>query len=165
MLAIKTSLKCTSLVCCIIFLSFCGNLKAQDLWQEQDPWEGVPEYYKNWDYPDFQFPNNLSTWEKDRLQVRATLMELLGDIPARPKNPKVQVLSKEERNGYTFEKFVIDNEVDSPIPGYLAIPTHVKGKVPVVLGLHGHGSSKDNILDRKSTRLNSSHVRISYAVF
>src|SRR5690606_3785109 len=30
------------------------------------------------------------------------------------------------------------------------IPTNVKGKVPVVLGLHGHGSSKDNIFGADS---------------
>lgn len=124
--------------------------QEENLWKEQDPWEGVPEYYQNWDYPDFEFPDNLNTWKKDRLQVRNTLTDLLGDIPARPKNPKVEILYKEERNGYTFEKFVIDNEVDSPIPGYLAIPTHVKGKVPVVVGLHGHGSSKDNIFGSDS---------------
>ena len=31
------------------------------------------------------------------------------------------------------------------MPGYLAIPTNVKGKVPVILALHGHGSSKDHV--------------------
>ena len=145
---------CRSLILvAFIFLSLSsGKLYAQEesLWKEQDPWEGVPEYYQNWDYPDFEFPDNLNTWKKDRLQVRNTLTDLLGDIPARPKNPKVEILYKEERNGYNFEKFVIDNEVDSPIPGYLAIPTHVKGKVPVVVGLHGHGSSKDNIFGSDS---------------
>jgi dienelactone hydrolase len=118
---------------------------TENLWKEQDPWEGVPEYYQEWVYPDFEFPNELSTWKRERTQVKKTLEGLLGDIPARPKELKVKTILKEEKNGYTLEKFVIDNGIDSWIPGYLAIPTHVKGKFPVVLGLHGHGSSKDNI--------------------
>ncbi|MEX2569384.1 MAG: alpha/beta hydrolase family protein [Cyclobacteriaceae bacterium] len=118
---------------------------SDNLWQEQVPWEGVPDYFQNWDYPDFQFPKKLGLWEKESIQVRTTLKELLGDIPERPQDLMVETIIKEERNGYIFEKFVIDNGIDSPIPGYLAIPTNVEGKVPVVLGLHGHGSSKDNI--------------------
>lgn len=122
----------------------------EDLWKEQKPWEGVPEHYQQWDYPDFTFPKELSVWEQERTQVRETLEQLLGDIPARPTQLKVEIVSKETRNGYTFEKFIIDNGVDSYIPGYLAIPTHVKGKVPVVVGLHGHGSSKDNVFGSDS---------------
>jgi dienelactone hydrolase len=116
---------------------------TEAFWQE--PFEGVPEHYQKWNYPDFQFPADLSTWKKERLTVRETLGQLLGDIPSRPKQLKVRTISKENRNGYTFEKFVIDNEVDGFIPGYLAIPVGVKGKVPLVIGLHGHGSSKDNV--------------------
>lgn len=115
----------------------------QDFWQEA--FEGVPEHYRQWKFPDFQFPANLNTWKKERLEVRETLVDLLGDIPARPKKLNVKIVSRENRNGYTFEKFLIDNEVDGWIPGYLAIPTGLKGKAPVVLGMHGHGSSKDNI--------------------
>lgn len=116
----------------------------------QDPWEGVPEHYRNWTYPDFQFPENLSEWEKERLKVRETLTKLLGDIPPRPEQMNVKILFREEKNGYILEKFLIDNELDSWIPGYIAIPTNVKGKVPVILGMHGHGSSKDNIFGSDS---------------
>ncbi|MEX2514327.1 MAG: alpha/beta hydrolase family protein [Cyclobacteriaceae bacterium] len=123
---------------------------ADNLWEEQDPWEGVPDYYQNWNFPDFQFPGNVDQWKEERIQVRETLRELLGEIPPRPENLQVEIVFKEERNGYTFEKFVIDNGIDSKVPGYLAIPTHEKGKVPVVVGLHGHGSSKDNIFGSDS---------------
>ncbi len=115
----------------------------KDIWQE--PWEGVPEYYRQWPYPDFQFPADLPEWKDKRLSVRETLMLLLGEIPTRPQNLKIKTLLREERNGYIFEKFLIDNGVDSWIPGYLAIPAGAKGKVPVILGMHGHSSSKDNI--------------------
>src|SRR5690554_4161604 len=38
-------------------------------------------------------------------------------------------------------------------------------KLPEVLECYLMGGANDFLLDRKSTRLNSSHVRISYAVF
>jgi dienelactone hydrolase len=135
-----------------LLMTFCFNslrLLSQstkaitDFWQE--PWEGVPEHYQKWDYPDFQFPDKLSTWKNDRIEVRETIQKLLGDIPTRPNHLKVKTVFREERNGYILEKFLIDNEVDSWVPGYLAIPTNVEGKVPVIIGLHGRGSSKDNI--------------------
>lgn len=125
--------------------TICGQQSGsgESVWQE--PWEGVPEYYRNWKYPDFSFPENLTAWKDQRLQVRETLENLIGEIPPRPSLPNVRTLSRVEKNGYILEKFVIDNETDSWIPGYLAIPANAKGKVPVIIGLHGHGSSKDNI--------------------
>jgi dienelactone hydrolase len=125
------------------------TIETADYWQE--PWDGVPEHYRNWNYPDFQFPNRLSVWNKERIKVRETLQSLLGEIPARPRELKVKTISREEKNGYVLEKFLINNEVDSWIPGYIAIPANVKGKVPVILGLHGHGSSKDNIFGFNTT--------------
>lgn len=116
---------------------------SDQFWQE--PFEGVPEPYQKWDFPDFNFPLDVKTWNKERIKVRETLTDLLGQIPARPKQLKVKTVSRENKNGYVLEKFLIDNEVDGWIPGYLAIPTGVKGKVPVVLGMHGHSSSKDNV--------------------
>ena len=120
----------------------------ENIWQE--PWEGVPEYYRKWAYPDFHFPDNLSTWKKERTKVKETLWKLLGEIPPRPMQLKVKTVFREERNGYILEKFIIDNEVDSWIPGYLAIPSNIKGKVPVIVGLHGHSSSKENIFGSDS---------------
>jgi len=121
-------------------------VSAQDtLWREQAPWEGVPEYYRKWNYPDFSFPANLNAWNKERPKIQDTLKMLLGDIPPRPKQLKVQTVYKKQLNGYTLEKLLIDNEVDGWIPALLAIPTNVKGKVPVVLSLHGSSNNKDNI--------------------
>lgn len=119
--------------------------QEKELWQEQTPWEGVPEHYQEWIFPEYQFPTNVNRWKTERTEVRKTLEELLGAVPERPKNPEVRILYKKEMESYTLEKFLINNEVDSWIPGYLAIPKNVKGKVPVILSMHGHGSSKDNI--------------------
>lgn len=140
---------CFFLVLCLnIQLLAQGSSPTNDVWQE--PWKGVPEYYQKWTYPDFQFPSELATWEDERLLVRDTIRRLLGKLPPRPKQLKINMISREEKNGYILEKFIIDNEVDSWIPGYLAIPTHVEGKVPVILAMHGHGSSKENILGSSS---------------
>lgn len=133
-----------------LFLLTTSIIQAQStpkdtLWKEQTAWEGVPAYYKNWNYPDFQFPATLSAWKKKRPEVYDTVLFLLGKIPPRPKNPNVKMLMREQRNGYIFEKFEIDNEVDGMIPGYLAFPTNVKGKVPLILGLHSHSTSKDHV--------------------
>ena len=120
-----------------------AKVSPDSVWQ--DPWEDVPHYYKDWSYPDYKFPDNLSTWITDREKVKVTLQNLLGEIPDRPKQLNVKTISREEKNGYILEKFLIDNELDSWIPGYIAIPTNVKGKVPVIIGLHGHSSSKENV--------------------
>ncbi len=123
-------------------------LTPDSIWKK--PWEGVPEYYRKWNYPDFKFPEKQSDWLKKRVEVKETLIKLLGDIPARPVKPEVRIISKEIKNGYTLEKFLIDNGVDSRIPGYLAIPSGIKGRVPVIVGLHGHSSSKENIMGYNS---------------
>ena len=145
-------LKNTLLISIVLLLKMPAKGQTKDTFESiwQEPWEGVPEYYMEWPYPDYCFPDDLRTWQKERVKVRNTVEDLLGDIPARPEQLKVRILLREERNGYIFEKFIIDNEVDSWIPGYLAIPTGVKGKVPVVIGLHGHSSTKGNIFGSES---------------
>ncbi|MES3016523.1 MAG: alpha/beta hydrolase family protein [Bacteroidota bacterium] len=127
-----------------------GSYAQDTLWKEQTAWKGVPEYYQKMKFPDFNFPAGLPAWNNDRKKVENTLIQLLGDIPARPSELKVQTVFKKQMNGYTLEKFLIDNGVDGWIPGYLAIPTNVKGKVPVILGMHGHSSSKENIVGSNS---------------
>ena len=139
---------------CLCFAVYCfytQTTNAQEkLWTEQKPWEGVPEYYQQWKFPDFQFPATLAGWTKERVKVGETLKHLLGDLPVRPRQLKVKTVYKKNMNGYTLEKFLIDNEVDGWIPGYIAIPSNIKSRVPVILGMHGHSSSKDNIFGSDS---------------
>ncbi|MEO8766579.1 MAG: alpha/beta hydrolase family protein [Ginsengibacter sp.] len=141
----------------IVFFIYSTSFQAQGqshkdtLWKEQVPWEGVPEYFQKFDYPDFQFPKTLAAWTKERPNVYDTVKFLLGKIPPRPKHPKVTIVTRETREGYIFEKFLIDNEVDGMIPGYLAIPTNTKGKPPLILGLHSHSYSKDAVFGTVSS--------------
>lgn len=133
-----------SVFLCLIFNNVDGQADVKKpFWQQ--PWEGVPEHYQKWSYPDFRFPAKLSQWKEERVKVRATLIKLLGDIPPRPKNLNVKTISHVKKDGYILEKLVFDNGVDSWVPGYFAYPTNARGKVPVILALHGHSSSKDNV--------------------
>jgi len=124
--------------------SFAQDISPDQVWQE--PWGGVPEHYQLWDYPDFEFPPTLAQWGIQRLDVRATLLQLLGNVPARPKPLNVRTLAREEKDGYVVEKFEFDNGFDSVVPGYLILPEDLNGPAPAVLVMHGHGSSKENIL-------------------
>lgn len=129
--------------------------EKKKVWQE--PWEGVPQHYKKWDYPDFQFPNKLSNWEEERAKTKNTLVQLLGDIPPRPGHLNVRTISRQEMDGFVLEKLYIDNEIDTWIPAYLALPSNAKGKVPVILSMHGMGTSKEDLLNYNTARLLLSH--------
>lgn len=146
-----------SLLTFLLIYSFCNLTNAQinsdksDFWQQ--PWEGVPEHYAKWSYPDFQFPANLIEWEQERINTRKTLLNLLGVIPPRPSVLEVKFISREEKSNFILEKFYINNEVDSWIPCYLAFPKNSSGKVPVILNLHGHGTSKEDLLKYNTASL------------
>src|SRR5262249_1307468 len=69
----------------------------------------------------------------------------LGEMPERPNPVKVKLTSKvEDRDGYTLERFEFFNGVDNTVPGVMLIPKGVKGPVPAIVLLHGHGSSKES---------------------
>src|SRR5262249_35163947 len=117
-----------------------------------EPWADVPEGFRNLKIPEWPLPTDLKRWQDvDRAATRATLLKLLGEMPPRPDPAKVKVVSREEKDGYTLERFEFHNGVDMVVPGILLIPKERKGKVPAIVGLHGHGSSKESICtDEKS---------------
>src|SRR5690349_9087294 len=59
--------------------------------------------------PAFTVPASRARWETRRKQIRAELVPLLGKLPARPKVPKIETLSREDRGDYILEKFQFDN--------------------------------------------------------
>jgi len=93
--------------------------------------------------PAFPIPATKTAWEKQRRQVRAALWQLLGKLPARPKLPKVETISREDRGAYTLEKFQFDNGAGATVPGYLLLPKNVSGKAPAILYCHWHGGEYD----------------------
>src|ERR1051325_1214275 len=46
--------------------------------------------------PAFNAPASKSAWEKERKQIRATALDLLGKLPPRPKVPGVKIVWRED---------------------------------------------------------------------
>lgn len=119
-----------------------------------EPWVDVPESFRASRPADWSLPTDLQQWKgSGREGVRKTLLECLGEMPARPDPAKVKVLSREDKGDYTLERFEFFNGVDMTVPGILAIPKNVQGKIPVVIGMHGHSGSKNEYLPNPENEL------------
>jgi dienelactone hydrolase len=82
-------------------------------------------------------------WERQRRQVRHQLQELLGQLPPRPKTPRVETTRRENRGDYWLEKFQFDNGAGAIVPGYLFLPKGQPGQAPGILYCHWHGGQYD----------------------
>ena len=111
----------------------------------QEPWEGVPPGYHKLPLGHLEIPSTLADWKIQRDEIRAIVLRCLGDMPARPSPLDVRTVSVDQKNGYRIEKFVFHNGVDSEVPGYIAIPDKRDGRLPAVLTMHGHSSTKENM--------------------
>src|SRR6185503_20885541 len=58
--------------------------------------------------PEFKVAGSLRGWERQRKQVREQLWNLLGNLPPRPKAPKVRTLRRDDRGDFVVEKFEFD---------------------------------------------------------
>lgn len=126
-----------------------GGEKQGELWAE------VPESFRNLKIPEWPLPTDLKRWQEvDRARTRETLLQCLGEMPPRPDPKKVKVVSREDQGDYILERFEFHNGVDMVVPGVLLLPKNRKGPAPAIVGLHGHGSSKESICtDPKSSQL------------
>ncbi|MDB6121829.1 MAG: Dienelactone hydrolase [Pedosphaera sp.] len=93
--------------------------------------------------PPLIIPNSRIAWETQRKAIRSELNQLLGKLPPRPKLPKIETLSREDKGDYTLEKFQFDNGAGATVPGYLLLPKNVSGKAPAILYCHWHGGEYD----------------------
>lgn len=108
-----------------------------------EPWAGIPDTFRDLHIPDWPVPTDLRHWQQtQRRQVQQTLLECLGEMPPRPDPAKVVVLSREDLETYSVERFEFHNGVDMVVPGILVLPRDRRGPVPVVVGMHGHSGSK-----------------------
>lgn len=123
--------------------------------KQGEPWAEVPESFRNLKIPEWPLPTDLKRWQEvDRARTRETLLRCLGELPPRPDPKKVKVVSREDQGDYVLERIEFHNGVDMVVPGILLLPKNRKGPVPAVVGLHGHGSSKESICtDPKSSQL------------
>ncbi len=118
-----------------------------------EPWADVPETFRHLKRPDWAVPTDLERWRQaDGPRTRALLIRLLGEMPPRPDPARVEVVSREEHDGYTLERFRFHNGVDEVVPGMLLLPKGRKGPAPAVVGMHGHGGSKENVLTNEENQ-------------
>jgi dienelactone hydrolase len=119
-----------------------GGEKPSELWAEMPT-----EFRRSITLPKWPVPDDLESWKhKRRAKTRETLVGLLGDIPPRPKQLNARVTSRQKHNGYSLERFEFHNGVDMVVPGLILIPDKRAGRVPAIIGLHGHGSSKEHLM-------------------
>ena len=93
--------------------------------------------------PEFSSPSDLQTWQRERDELRQSLVRIMGQLPPRPSVPEVRILTREVRSGYTIDKFEFDNGAGAIVPGYLLIPSHGQKPFPAVLYCHWHGGNYD----------------------
>lgn len=129
----------------LFVMTWSGAFGQEVLPPLQNPWEGVPTGFRNPGMGKLGIPVQLSEWERVRPWVRRVVIESLGELPPRPSPLNVRVVGVDQKDGYRIEKFVFDNGVDSEVPGYIALPDHRKGRLPAILTMHGHSSSKENM--------------------
>src|SRR5205085_12430537 len=78
--------------------------------------------------PAFQPGPAKSDWERQRRKIRAEVWELLGKLPPRAMVPKVEIISRSDKEDYVLEKFQFDNQAGSTVPGYVFLPKASSGK-------------------------------------
>ena len=107
--------------------------------------------------PDFQVASTPAKFTKQRAAVRATLWQLLGNLPPRPKVPAVKTLAREDHGAYWLERFEFDNGAGATVPGVLLLPKNISGKAPAILWHHWHGGEydggKQEVFETKHTPL------------
>ncbi|MEO8480617.1 MAG: alpha/beta hydrolase family protein [Acidobacteriota bacterium] len=91
--------------------------------------------------PPFAIPASRRAWATRRLQIKRQLWDLLGDLPPRPVTPRVRTQSRQRHDGYTLERFTLENGSGVAVPGCLLLPEGATARrpVPAILYHHWHG--------------------------
>lgn len=78
-----------------------------------------------------------------QIKRRRVLWGLLGDLPWKHRPGPARVVNKEEHDGYTLERLVLDLNGVEPVPAILLIPHKRETKAPGLLYIHWHGGMYD----------------------
>lgn len=106
----------------------------------------VPVTYKNLTAREFPLPKSPTAWKDQRPEIKKIVVQSLGDLPARPSEPRARLISRELRRGYTLEKVAIGNGVDGDVAALLLIPERRQEPAPAVLWLHSSTPDKTQII-------------------
>jgi dienelactone hydrolase len=90
------------------------------------------------DNDSIHLPQDIDKWEAQRIEARATLWKLLGDLPPLF-TPQPKITAVERRDGFTLEHFEFDNGANATVYGYLLIPESISSPAPAILYQHAHG--------------------------
>ena len=77
-------------------------------------------------------PQSAAAWDKQKPVLRGKISNLFGDLPPLF-TPDPTIHSREQRSGYTLEKFTFVNGVGDTVYGYTLIPKGHKGRGPAIL--------------------------------
>ena len=86
-------------------------------------------------------------FQKWRARFARHYRRCLGRWPGRVPPPRMRVLERVERDGYTREKIIFDSSPGVSVPAYLLIPEGIRPgeRRPGILAAHGHGAGKASI--------------------
>ena len=74
---------------------------------------------------------------------RTELYGLMGDLPARDRPLRAEIVSRQETPHYLLERLVLDLNGEEPVPAVFTIPKGGGGGHPTVLFNHSHGGGYD----------------------
>jgi dienelactone hydrolase len=126
----------------------------------QQPWEGVPDGFRNLPVGRLSIPGDLTGWAAQREKVKSIVLSSLGDLPPRPSPLRVTIVAVDKKDGWRIEKFKFHNGVDSWVPGCIAIPEDGRQRHPAILTMHGHSSSKDNMFGYEPSSQNVAELLV-----
>jgi len=87
--------------------------------------------------------DSLASFTERQIMRRRELWRLLGDLPWKHRPEPPRVLKREEHEGYTLERLVLDLNGVEKVPASLLIPHKRQPKAPGLLYIHWHGGMYD----------------------
>ena len=119
--------------------------KAEGGERQGEPWAEVPETFRHLKTARLAGARRLRSGRTTTAPRPVRLLKLWARCRRGPIPRKVEVVSSRRRATYTLERFQFHNGVDMVVPGILLIPKDAVRPGPAIVGLHGHGSSKESI--------------------
>lgn len=128
------------IVISIILFGTPSGIFGADSSIRKDPSSMLPGQLTPFEYP---LPSSSAEWDQAKVDLRRTLWRLLGDLPE-PFTPQPKIIRREQKAGYTLEKFQFENGVGDTVYGYIAVPEGRTQPGPAILYHHYHGGEYDN---------------------
>ena len=110
-----------------------------------DPIKAFVERYKRGQIFSFK-AKTVAEWESWRSDFRRVLNELLGIQFFERAEPSFTIIEERRCDRYLRQKVVIKSDPYTSVPAYVLVPEGIKGGLPAVVAVHGHGYGKDDLV-------------------